>query len=113
MSSLILTNSIATTGAAASRWRMWTPPLAALTAFAAALISPTVLDDGDTWWHLAAGDWIIAHHAIPRVDPFSFTMAGAPWTAHEWLAELLWPLPSALPDGTAVRRLPGSAPPPP
>ncbi len=109
MSSLILTNSIATTGAAASRWRMWTPPLAALTAFAAALISPTVLDDGDTWWHLAAGDWIIAHHAIPRVDPFSFTMAGAPWTAHEWLAELLMALAFRLAGWSGVALIAGVA----
>ncbi len=32
---------------------------------------------------------MIAHLALPTPDPFSFTMPGAPWVAHEWLAELV------------------------
>ena len=47
------------------------------------------LSDPDPWWHLATGRWIVEHHAIPHVDPFSFTMAGAPWRAVDWLADLL------------------------
>lgn len=47
-----------------------------------------IFNDGDTGWHLAAGNWIIEHRQVPRVDPFSFTMAGRPWTAHEWLADI-------------------------
>jgi hypothetical protein len=74
---------------ASSHWAVWTPPLAALAVFALTLFAPQVLNDGDTWSHLATGDWILAHGAVPSVDPFSFTMAGAPWSAHEWLAELL------------------------
>src|SRR3984957_6170731 len=73
----------------AAPWAVWTPILAAPVAFAVALFSADVLGDGDTWWHLKAGDWILAHGAVPRVDPFSFTMAGAPWTTHEWLSEAL------------------------
>ena len=46
------------------------------------------LTDPDPWWHLATGRWIVEHHAIPRVDPFSFTVAGAPWHAVDWLADL-------------------------
>ena len=53
------------------------------------LFAPAVLNDGDSFWHLAAGDWIIAHRAVPRTDPFSYTFAGAPWVAHEWLSEVL------------------------
>jgi hypothetical protein len=75
--------------AASSNWAIWTPALAALAIFALTSFSPEVLNDGDTWSHLATGDWILAHGAIPSVDPFSFTMAGAPWNAHEWLAETL------------------------
>jgi hypothetical protein len=52
------------------------------------LFAPQVLNDGDTWSHVAVGQWIIQHHAVPRTDPFSLTLAGAPWGAHEWLAEL-------------------------
>jgi hypothetical protein len=47
----------------------------------------SMLADGDTAWHLAAGQWILAHRAIPVTDPFSLTAAGTPWIAHEWLAE--------------------------
>jgi hypothetical protein len=48
-----------------------------------------VLGDGDTFSHPAAGEWIIAHGAAPRVDLFSHSMAGATWIAHEWLSEAL------------------------
>jgi hypothetical protein len=83
-------NPAASTAAgASSRWTVWTPAVAALAVFALTLFAPQVLGDGDTWSHLATGDWILAHGAVPRVDPFSFTMAGAPWSAHEWLAETL------------------------
>ena len=57
--------------------------------FALAVFSPQVLGDGDTWSHVATGEWIIAHGVAPRTDPFSHSMPGAPWTAHEWLSEVL------------------------
>lgn len=28
------------------------------------------LGDPDTYWHIAAGNWMLAHHAVPRHDPF-------------------------------------------
>ena len=46
------------------------------------------VSDPDLWWHLKAGQYIIAHQTIPHTDPFSYTGAGQPWVAHEWLAEL-------------------------
>ncbi len=61
--------------------------LAGLVAFA-----PPVLNDPDTYWHLAAGNWILDHRAVPRVDVFSHTMAGRPWVPHEWLAEVVMAL---------------------
>ena len=64
------------------------PWVAALAMLALALFSPGVLGDGDTFWHLATGEWIIGHGAVPRADPFSLTHAGADWTAHEWLSEV-------------------------
>jgi hypothetical protein len=45
--------------------------------------------DPDLWWHLKTGEYISTHHAVPRTDPFSYTRAGQPWVAHEWLTELL------------------------
>ena len=61
----------------------------ALFLFALAAFSPHVLGDGDTWSHVTTGEWIIAHGGAPHADPFSHSMAGAPWTAHEWLSEVL------------------------
>lgn len=52
-------------------------------------IDPHILDDGDAFLHVAAGQWILQHHAVPQTDPFSYSFAGMPWVAHEWLAELL------------------------
>src|SRR5258708_39858906 len=45
----------------------------------------TMLGDGDTGWHVRTGEWILAHHQIPRADVFSFTRPGQPWFAWEWL----------------------------
>lgn len=50
--------------------------------------SKTIFNDGDVSWHIATGEWILAHRAIPHVDPFSFTWLGKPWVPIEWLAEL-------------------------
>ena len=65
---------------------IWVIPilLAAVLSFAA-----PILNDGDTFWHLATGRWIIDHLAVPATDPFSFTAGDRPWFAHEWLAETL------------------------
>ena len=51
---------------------------------------PMVFRDGDVSWHLAAGRWILEHCAFPHSDPFSFTMAGKPWLAIEWGAEVIY-----------------------
>jgi len=61
---------------------------AALLAFAVTAFAPQVLNDGDTFLHIAAGSRMLAERAILWRDPFSYTFAGAPWEAHEWLAEI-------------------------
>ena len=48
-----------------------------------------MFDDGDVSWHIATGQWILDHRAIPHADPFSFTWAGQPWVPIEWLAEVI------------------------
>lgn len=60
---------------------------AALLAMATVLFLPSVLNDGDTYWHLAAGEWMLAHAQVLHSDVFSFTWLGRPWQAHEWLSE--------------------------
>jgi hypothetical protein len=47
------------------------------------------LEDGDTYWHIAAGDWMIAHWSIPAGDPFSYSMPGATWITQEWLSQVV------------------------
>ena len=65
--------------------------------FTAVLLIPAVLgssraifNDGDVSWHIATGEWILDHRAIPHTDPFSFTWAGKPWVPIEWLAEVIY-----------------------
>jgi len=45
--------------------------------------------DPDTWWHAAVGQQILATHAWPHADTYSWTAPGAPWIAYEWLGEVL------------------------
>ena len=45
--------------------------------------------DPDVWWHLKTGEYIAAHRNVPHTDPFSYTRAGTPWIAHEWLTDLM------------------------
>ncbi len=57
--------------------------------FAAVLWLPVVLFDPDTLWHITVGDAVLAHGTVPALDTYSFTMAGQPWMAHEWLSEVI------------------------
>jgi hypothetical protein len=75
-----------------SRCRLSFPLVAAMIAYGVVLFTPALLNDPDTYWHIETGQWILEHYSVPRVDPFSFTMAGHPWVAHEWLSEVLMAL---------------------
>jgi len=44
--------------------------------------------DPDIWWHLRNAEYLLQNHHLPRVDMYSFTVAGHPWINHEWLAEI-------------------------
>ena len=48
------------------------------------------LSDGDFWWHLKTGEYIVKNGSIPTTDLFSFTNFGKPWIAHEWLSEVIF-----------------------
>jgi hypothetical protein len=50
--------------------------------------SAALLEDGDTGWHIRNGEFILATHSVPRTDSFSYTRAGQPWYAWEWLYDL-------------------------
>src|SRR5437879_11791625 len=49
-----------------------------------------LLSDSDTYWQIAVGQWILEHNALPRIDIYSFTKAGEPWTSSSWLAQVLY-----------------------
>jgi hypothetical protein len=61
---------------------------AALIAFAVAALSPALLNDSDTYWHISSGGWMLDHRAILTRDVFSASMKDAPWQAQEWLSEV-------------------------
>jgi hypothetical protein len=66
------------------------PLIVALLAIVRALCQPrALLHDPDTYLHIAAGRWMLAHGTLPLHDPFSYTFAGARWAPHEWLAEIV------------------------
>lgn len=45
--------------------------------------------DYDVWFHIRAGEYMLAHREILTVDVFSYTALGEPWLTHEWLFEVL------------------------
>ncbi|MBS0249065.1 MAG: hypothetical protein JSR61_20815 [Proteobacteria bacterium] len=49
-----------------------------------------LLNDADTYWQIAVGDWMIAHRAVPHVDVYSWTFAGEPWISSQWLAQIVF-----------------------
>jgi hypothetical protein len=66
------------------------PWIIGIAAMLRALASPlAVLHDPDTYLHIAAGRWMLAHGALPTADPFSYTMAGVRWISSEWLGEIV------------------------
>jgi hypothetical protein len=44
--------------------------------------------DPDIWWHLRNAEYLMQHHQLPGHDMYSFTVTGASWMNHEWLAEI-------------------------
>ena len=51
-----------------------------------------LLGDGDTGYHIRVGEYILKTLSIPHVDMFSFISPPLPWTAHEWLSEVIMAL---------------------
>jgi hypothetical protein len=62
--------------------------LAGMLVLLAVLTVRARFNDPDMWWHLKTGQLIWNTHSIPRVDTFSYTVAGRPWIAQEWLSQL-------------------------
>lgn len=43
----------------------------------------------DELWSVAAGQWMLSHHAIMGLDPFSYTEAHRRWVTDEWGSEVV------------------------
>jgi hypothetical protein len=80
-----------------------------LAGFGLAAFAPQLFNDGDTWWHLAAGNWILAHHQVPTHDMFSYTFFGMAWDAHEWLSEIIMAISFRLDGWNGLHLLFGAA----
>jgi hypothetical protein len=50
----------------------------------------SLLSDGDTGWHIRAGELILQTGRVPVTDPFSFSRPQQPWFAWEWLADVVF-----------------------
>ncbi len=69
------------------RWGVELAILAALLAVAGAM-APLV--DPDLPIHLALGEWIARHGAVPVIEPFAWTREGEPFFAYSWLPEVVF-----------------------
>jgi hypothetical protein len=49
-----------------------------------------LLLDTDTFWQIKVGEAILTQHAVPHVDIYSWTKAGAPWMSSAWLSQVLF-----------------------
>ncbi|MBS0518194.1 MAG: hypothetical protein JSR90_05850 [Proteobacteria bacterium] len=73
-----------------SSWALSWPLLVGVVVFiSVANTNGLLLDDPDIQWHITVGNWILQHHAVPTVDTYSFTFAGQPWIAKEWLSQVV------------------------
>jgi hypothetical protein len=53
------------------------------------LVPRAMLTDPDTLWHMFFGRLIASTGHFPHVDEWSYTAAGQPWIAKEWLSQIL------------------------
>lgn len=81
-----------------SKWPLWKPTF--LDFFFIAIITwlfalgpagwDSLLGDGDTGWHIRAGDYMLKNRQFIHQDFFSFSKPGEHWFAWEWLSEVLF-----------------------
>jgi tetratricopeptide (TPR) repeat protein len=45
--------------------------------------------DSDIWWHLSGGRWILSHHRVPELDPFTFGSQDRKWVDIHWGFQVL------------------------
>src|ERR1700751_1643553 len=73
-----------------------------------ALTMPPV-PDPSTWIRIKLGARILADGAIPRSEPFSYGAAGARWSTHSWLTDVLFAKLDALGGAGLLAAVTGAA----
>jgi len=50
------------------------------------------ISGNDFWWHVKAGEWMVANSSLPSVDVFSWYAKEnkLEWLSHEWLAQIIF-----------------------
>ena len=71
-----------------ARWVIELAGLALGVGFVAAVALDHPLSN-DELWSMAAGQWMLAHHAFIGLDPFSYTEAHRRWVTDEWGSEVV------------------------
>jgi hypothetical protein len=61
--------------------------------------------EGDSYWHIAAGQRILQTHHWPTTNFYSFTAPNAEWLAYEWLGEVPMAIASRLGGPRALMAL--------
>jgi hypothetical protein len=82
------------------RWPLLIFVLAAVLVLRGALES---LTDPDLPMHLALGEWIVEHRAVPTIEPFAWTRPGQPFFAYSWGIEVVLHLLADVWGATALR----------
>ncbi len=61
-----------------------------LAVFSFLILDPAqLLTDGDTGFHIRAGEWMLQNLKFPTQDLFSFYVPTLPWSNHSWLSEVI------------------------
>jgi hypothetical protein len=66
----------------------WLPGVLVIAAAIIAALPP--LHEVDLAQHLATGEWIVRHRAVPFTEPFAWTRAGEPYFAYSWLMQVTY-----------------------
>ena len=69
-----------------SDYRHWLSPIVLVLAVGVlgGVVGFTPLRSLDYWWHLRTGELIVETGAVPRSDPYTYTVPEAPWTDLHW-----------------------------
>ena len=75
---------------ATSAYRHWLSPIVFVLAVGVlgGVVGFTPLRSLDYWWHLRTGELIVETGAVPRADPYTYTVPEAPWTDLHWTFQL-------------------------